>query len=229
MSLIWLEQHQRALPSPTSPRWHTDPLVIIDAGHGGHDGGAVANDIIEKEMALDLAKRVQRDLAASGVRVVMTRSADVFLPLEERAAFAAKHGAAAFISVHLNTDGEGGSAEGIETYFAAQKPLSSRQMETASKAEAPQGEELAAIVQRAVCMKTKAENRGTKARSYAVVSQAACPAVLVECGFITSTAESARLKRESYRDQVAGGIAQGVALFLQTQPLQTPLIATAAK
>jgi N-acetylmuramoyl-L-alanine amidase len=230
MSLVWLERQNTVLPSPTAPRWdETAPLVIVDAGHGGHDGGAVANGIIEKNLALDLARRVKRELEAAGLRVRTTRDTDVFLSLEDRAAFAAKHGAAAFVSVHLNTDGAGSDAEGIETYFAESKPLSSRQFPASQDNTAPSSADFATAVQRMVCANTQAQNRGTKARSYAVVAQAACPAVLVECGFITSEGESARLKRESYRDQVAAGIAQGVALFLQTQPAQHKLVATAAK
>jgi N-acetylmuramoyl-L-alanine amidase len=186
----------------------------VDAGHGGHDGGAVANDIIEKNLALDLARRVKRELEAAGLRVRTTRDSDTFLPLEDRAALAGKHQAAAFVSVHLNTDGAGSDAEGIETYFADSAPLSARQFASKPASSA----DFATAVQRMVCASTKAENRGTKARSYAVVAQAPCPAVLVECGFITSESESVKLKRESYRDQVAAGIAKGVVLFLQAQP-----------
>ncbi len=230
MSLVWLEQENGALRAPAVTPWdETAPLIIVDAGHGGHDGGAVANGVIEKNLSLDIARRLQRELEARGLRVRMTRDADVFLPLEERAAFAAKHGAAAFVSVHLNTDGEGSDAEGIETYFAEARPLSSRQLISTGSAPASGSADFAAAVQRSVCAGTKAQNRGTKARSYAVVAQAACPAVLVECGFITSDLESVRLKRESYRDQVAAGISRGVALFLQTQPSHTGLVASAGE
>ena len=225
-SLVWLERPNSALTAPALPRWdETAPLIIVDAGHGGHDGGAVANDIIEKNLALDLARRVKRELEAAGLRVRTTRDSDTFLPLEERAALAAKHQAAAFVSVHLNTDGSGSDAEGIETYFADSSPLSARQF-TSKPANSA---DFAAAVQRMVCTATKAQNRGTKARSYAVVAQASCPAVLVECGFITSESESAKLKRETYRDQVAQGIAKGVTLFLQAQPTRPGLIATAVK
>ena len=219
-ALVFLERQNAALPLPKQSRWDkTAPLVIVDAGHGGHDGGAVANGIIEKNLALDLARRVQHELEAVGLRVIMTRSSDTFLSLEARAALAGTHRAAAFVSVHLNTDGEGNAAEGIETYFAESQPLSSRQfIQTSVGTKAGTSVDFASTVQRMVCTATKAQNRGTKARSYAVVAQAPCPAVLVECGFITSTAESARLKRNDYRDQIAAGIARGVALFLQTQP-----------
>jgi N-acetylmuramoyl-L-alanine amidase len=109
---------------------------------------------------------------------------------------AAKHSAASFVSVHLNTDGEGSDTAGIETYFAVSAPLSARQL--TSKPASSAG--FASIVQRMVCASTKATKRGTKARSYAVVAQAACPAALVECGFITNTSESAKLKCDAYRD-----------------------------
>ena len=208
-----------ALPSQSC--WNeTVPLVVVDAGHGGHDGGAVANGVIEKNLSLDIANRVKKELQASGLRVVMTRTDDSFLSLDERAALAGTHQAAAFVSVHLNTDGAGSGAEGIETYFAESQTLSSRQLVPAgSNQRHNEGSsaEFASAVQHLVCGATKAENRGTKARDYAVVARAVCPAVLVECGFITSASESVRLKQAGYRDKIANGIARGVALFLQRQ------------
>lgn len=229
-SLVWLEQQNAALSAAALPQWDASaPLVIVDAGHGGHDGGAVSHGIVEKNLALDLARRLKDELETAGLRVRMTRDSDVFLPLEERAAHAARHSAAVFVSVHLNTDGEGSAAEGIETYFAEPRPLSTRQLASGQPLSASSASgDLAAAVQRQVCASTRAENRGTKARSYAVVAQAACPAVLVECGFITSPAESAKLKKETYRDKVASGIAQGVALFLQARPASAPLVVSAA-
>jgi len=224
-SLVWLERQNAALPTPAAARWDTAPLVIVDAGHGGHDGGAVANDVIEKNLSLDLSLRLKRELEAAGLRVLLTRDRDVFLSLDERAALAGKYQAAAFVSVHLNTDGSGSAAEGIETYFSKAPPLSSRQAALSAGQRLPDSAHFAATVQRLVCASTQAQDRGTKERSYAVVAQAPCPAVLVECGFLTSANEVARLKRESYRDQVAVGIARGVALFLQAQPLPPRLVA----
>lgn len=232
-SLVWLEQRQAAEPPASLRLWgERVPLVVVDAGHGGHDGGAVANGVVEKNLSLDIAKRLKRELEAAGVRVVMTRSGDRFLTLDERAALAGVHGAAAFVSVHLNTSGEGSEAEGIETYFSESKGLSARLMAVAGggqeRAEEG-GAEFAATVQRLVCETTRAVSRGTKARDYAVVARAACPAVLVECGFITSERESVRLKQVSYRDQIADGIARGVVLFLQTQGGGQAVVAAVAK
>lgn len=230
-SLVWLEQRRAAEPLPRERFWNeTAPLVVVDAGHGGHDGGAVANGVIEKNMSLDIASRLKEELEAAGVRVVMTRSGDRFLTLDERAAMAGTHGADAFVSVHLNTSGEGSEAEGIETYFSESKGLMARQVVSAGEGRREgDGAELAGVVQRLVCGATKAENRGIKARDYAVVARAACPAVLVECGFITSASESVRLKQAGYRDKVAGGIASGVVLFLQSRATRPGVIAAVAK
>jgi N-acetylmuramoyl-L-alanine amidase len=209
-SLVWLERQNAALPAPALPRWdETAPLIIVDAGHGGHDGGAVANEIIEKNLALDLARKVKRELEAAGLRVRTTRDSDIFLPLEDRAALAGKHQAAAFVSVHLNTDGAGSDAEGIETYYADSAPLSARQFASKPANSA----DFAAAVQRMVCTATKAQNRGTKARSYAVVVQAPCPAVLVECGFVSNSTERARMMTGEYRKRIAEGIAQGIIAY----------------
>ena len=221
-ALVWMEQEQAAAPLPRESVWNeATPVVVVDAGHGGHDGGAVANGVIEKNLSLDIAGRLKKELEAAGVRVVMTRSDDSFLSLDERAALAGMHQAAAFVSVHLNTDGEGSGAEGIETYFAEAKGLSARQLvpEGQGRGEGDSAE-FAKVVQRVVCGATRAENRGIKARDYAVVARAACPAVLVECGFITSSSESVRLKQAGYRDKVADGIARGVVLFLQTREMK---------
>jgi len=220
-SLVWLEQQRAAVPLPCQSCWaETAPLVVVDAGHGGHDGGAVAHGVIEKNLSLDIANRLKKELQAAGLRVVMTRTDDSFLSLDERAALASTHQAAAFVSVHLNTDGAGSGAEGIETYFAESQPLSTRQLLRAGSSQRHtdgSSAEFASAVQHLVCSATKAENRGTKARDYAVVARAVCPAVLVECGFITSPSESVRLKQAGYRDKIANGIARGVALFLQRQ------------
>lgn len=220
-SLVWLQQRQEVEPVPRVRVWtETAPLVVVDAGHGGHDGGAVAHGVIEKNLSLDIANRLKKELEAAGLRVVMTRSGDSFLSLDERAALAGTHHADAFVSVHLNTDGEGSAAEGVETYFAETKGLSARQVvSTGQGRTAGDGAEFAKVVQRLVCGATKAENRGTKARDYAVVARAACPAVLVECGFITSASEVVRLKEAGYRDKIADGIARGVVLFLQGRAL----------
>ena len=202
------------------------PLVIVDAGHGAGDGGAVANGLIEKNVALTLALKLREQLLAQGLRVKMTRGSDTFLPLEERAALANREGAAAFISVHLNSAGTDAEVNGIETYFSANKSLSAlravqKNLDLPSVAglRDHRGKRLAAVVQRMVCQTTKAANRGIKERDLTVVFGSACPAVLVECGFLTHAAEAKRLQNPDYQDKLALGLARGVTSFLHVQEL----------
>jgi N-acetylmuramoyl-L-alanine amidase len=204
------------------------PLVVIDAGHGGTDRGAAANRLIEKEATLDIARRLQRKLEAAGVRVQMTRQDDSFLSLDERAQIANECGASAFISVHLNTSGSGTTdGRGMETYFCESKSLSAvRQIrESLNIAEAGglrdlRGKKLAEIIQRITCARTQAANRGVKSKNYTVIQSTACPSVLVECGFMTDAAEASMLRREDYREKLAGGLSEGVCAFLQAQSMK---------
>ena len=82
------------------------------------------------------------------------------------------------------------------------------------------GEKLAGMIQRLVCKRVGAEDRGAKERNYTVVHHPACPAVLVECGFITHPAEAAQIKKEEHRERLAAGIAEAVCAFLHTQELK---------
>jgi N-acetylmuramoyl-L-alanine amidase len=220
-SLVWLEGRVSSLPQVKSGAWESEtqkiPLVLIDAGHGGHDGGAVANGLIEKNLTLEIATLLRDELIAKGLRVQMTREKDMFLPLESRAAQTARTGAAVFISVHINTDGKGSDADGIETYFAGRPSLATarRQVSTISRGNE---EALARLVQRHVCETTGANNRGIKQRDYVVIEEASCPALLVECGFLTNRQEAQRLKEAAHQQKIAQGIAAGVAQYLQTRP-----------
>jgi len=205
-----------AIPAIQIQPWEVDsaPLVVVDAGHGGHDGGAVANGFIEKNISLTLARKVREHLQKAGVRVRMTREKDRFLELEERCQVAAEVQADAFVSVHLNTSAAS-EVHGIETYFAATASLMAR------PARSSKGETLAQILQRHACRSTKAEDRGIKDSQLIVVMRTPCPAALVECGFLTNKEESRRLGRAEYQDDLARGIAEGMVEFLKgrTMPM----------
>jgi N-acetylmuramoyl-L-alanine amidase len=202
------------------------PLVVVDAGHGGGDGGAVWNGIIEKNLALTLALKLKTQLEQLGIDVQLTRSKDVFVSLEGRAAIANQAKADVFVSVHLNSIGNEVGVRGIETYFSTKKSLSAlRGMQVAYGLNTTvglrdrRGEKLAAVVQRLACQGTGAPDRGAKERSYTVVHGALCPAVLVECGFISNPKEAALLKTRSYQEKLAAGIARGISSYLHGQEL----------
>ena len=94
--------------------------IVIDPGHGDHDPGAVADDIYEKDITLDIALKTEKLLKDAGYKVRLTRDDDSFLELGERAEFANKRNAKVFVSIHCNSS-EDGSGQGIETYYGESK------------------------------------------------------------------------------------------------------------
>jgi N-acetylmuramoyl-L-alanine amidase len=167
--------------------------VVIDAGHGGYDrGGIPGQRVSEKDMTLDVARRLRSVLAASGYRVVMTRDSDVFVPLGTRTAIANSNRNAIFVSVHFNSAPRS-SAGGIETYFYSRDSLA-----------------LASAIHHYVSGGAPSENRGVRRRGYFVLRRTNIPAVLVECGFLTSPTEAAYVQNASYRQKLAEEIAAGV-------------------
>ena len=167
--------------------------VVIDAGHGGHDrGGIPGQRVAEKDMNLDVALRLRNVLSASGYRVVMTRSSDVFVPLGGRVAIANSYRNAVFVCIHFNATGRSG-ASGIETYFYSRDSLP-----------------LASAIHYYVTGGAPSANRGVRRRGYYVLRRTSIPAVLVECGFLTNPTEAAYAQSASYRQKLAEEIAAGV-------------------
>jgi N-acetylmuramoyl-L-alanine amidase len=196
------------------------PTVVVDAGHGGHDAGARNNGLREKDLTLDTAKRVERQLRKLGFPVVMTRRDDRFLELFDRAAIANKQPRALFVSIHFN-DNTTASGDGVETFYAGQKAAFSEDGWTLagmfkSKPELPpedQGAAFAQAVQASIVARLKVTDRGAKPRQFAVVRLTRCPAVLVEGGFLNNPAEARRLADPGYRTQLAAAIADGVQAY----------------
>ncbi len=167
--------------------------VVIDAGHGGYDrGGIPGQRVSEKDMTLDVARRLRSVLAASGYRVIMTRDSDVFVPLGTRTAIANSNRNAIFVSVHFNSATRRG-ASGIETYFYSRDSLA-----------------LASAIHHYVAGGSPSENRGVRRRGYFVLRRTNIPAVLVECGFLTNPNEASYVQNASYRQKLAEEIAAGV-------------------
>ncbi|MDA6790854.1 N-acetylmuramoyl-L-alanine amidase, partial [Escherichia coli] len=90
-------------------------IIVLDAGHGGKDPGTSGNELFEKEITLDVEKRVEAKLKKAGANVILTRSSDTFPTLEERVGIAKRNNAEIFVSIHANS-GEP-SANGTETYY----------------------------------------------------------------------------------------------------------------
>src|SRR6059058_3353813 len=182
-----------ARTSRTSESSGSLTTVVIDAGHGGHDrGGIPGQRIAEKDMTLDVAQRLKNVLSASGYRVVMTRSTDVFVPLGGRVAIANSYRNAIFVCIHFNATGRSG-ASGIETYFYSRESLP-----------------LASAIHYYVTGGAPSANRGVRRRGYYVLRRTSIPAVLVECGFLTNPTEAAYAQSVSYRQKLAEEIAAGI-------------------
>ena len=167
--------------------------VVIDPGHGGFDrGGIPGQRVPEKMVALDTALRLQKLLQRAGLRTVMTRSTDVFVPLLVRSAIANSERDAVFVSIHYNASPRS-SAHGIETY-----------------SENNRGAALASRIQRQLITRVSTENRGVRSAEYYVLRKCRLPAVLVECGFLTNPTEAQLALTPVYRQEVAEQIAAGI-------------------
>lgn len=170
--------------------------VILDPGHGGHDRGAGIGYVYEKHLALDTARRVQQLLQGAGLKVILSRSSDVFITLEDRSRLGNSRSNAVFVSVHYNYN-RSGSGHGIETYYCHEDSY-----------------RLAAYIQAYSIMQTGLTNRGVKSANFHVIRVTnRNPAVLVECGFVSNSAERASMMYGDYREKIAMGIAKGIIAF----------------
>jgi N-acetylmuramoyl-L-alanine amidase len=198
--------------------------VVIDPGHGGNNTGARsrANGAYEKTLTLDIALRVERLLRQHGVEAVLTRRSDVFVELGDRAAIANGARADAFVSIHLNWAADA-SVNGIETFFLppVSQPPSARSSWRFNNAAGFSGnrsdganELLAHHLHRALLSATGAADRRVRQARFAVLRDTRIPATLIECGYLSNAAEASRLSTESYREQLARGIAGGIVSYL---------------
>lgn len=170
--------------------------VVLDAGHGAHDRGASIGYVYEKHLALDTARRVEQLLRKAGLKVVMTRSRDVFIPLQDRSATGNRYRNAIFVSIHYNYN-RGGSGNGVETYHRYSSSYS-----------------LAAYIQAYLVQRTRMTNRGVKTANFHVIrATTKNPAVLVECGFVSNSTERSRMMTGEFRARIAEGIAQGIVAY----------------
>lgn len=170
--------------------------VILDPGHGGHDRGAGIGYVFEKHLALDTARRVGQLLEGAGLHVVLSRTSDYFITLEDRSRLGNSRSNAIFVSVHYNYN-KGGSGHGIETYYCHDDSYL-----------------LAAYIQAYAITQTNLTSRGVKSANFHVIRATnRNPAVLVECGFVSNSAERAAMMYGDYRERIALGIAKGILAF----------------
>jgi N-acetylmuramoyl-L-alanine amidase len=217
--------------------------IVIDPGHGGKDPGCYFSEAVkEKDIVLDLAKRLKRKIEGRvpGCEVLLTRTNDVFLPLDERTAFANVKKADLFISLHVNAHKQA-SIFGVETYFLNMATderavmVAARENATSEKnisdlqtilndlmlnTKISESSKLAYYVQDGMMIQIKENyksNRslGVKQAPFYVLIGAEMPAILIETGFITNYTERKRLMEEAYRDMIADGIVEGIESYIK--------------
>lgn len=215
--------------------------IVVDAGHGGHDPGAMHNGLREKDITLDVAQRLRRILENEyGFEVLMTRSDDRFVALEERTAFANSHGADLFVSVHVNSS-RNRKAKGIETYYLnfattpeamevaarenaiAEKNMGELQKLTTAIAlntKIEESRDFAGLIQTSLIGRLQKDystsSLGVKQAPFYVLIGAQMPSILAEISFISNQRESELLDNIPYRQSVAEGLAQGVKNYIET-------------
>jgi N-acetylmuramoyl-L-alanine amidase len=226
---------------PKKPMISKIRRVVVDPGHGGHDPGAVGqNGLQEKDVVLAIGLKLKELLKEElGLDVVMTRSTDVFIPLEERTAIANKVNADLFLSVHANA-APNRSAAGIETYYlnlaktdkvaqlAAKENGTSLEKVSVLQAilfdlmanyKLNDSAHLADEVQKSLHKKVRArysdvKNLGVKQGPFYVLVGATMPSILVEAAFLSNAQEESRLKDPAYLEMTAEGILDGVRSYI---------------
>ena len=227
-----------AVTETATPTLHRLRKVIIDAGHGGKDDGATSRyGLKEKRVVLEVAQKVKRGLEASGIQVVMTRGADVFIPLSERAQIANKNGADLFVSIHANasttpslngfevytlseaTDDQALAVERTENSVIRFEPGAHASLsnnlktilwelkETENRKESLRASQH--ISERVTGTVATAAKRQKSANFY-VLKWTECPAVLVELAYLSNRTDERRLRDPVYRTRIADAIVQGV-------------------
>jgi N-acetylmuramoyl-L-alanine amidase len=226
-----------AKPEPPAVEGKEPLVIVLDAGHGGEDSGAMCGSVMEKDLTLDVARRTELLLRAAGYQTVLTRDADRYLSLAERAAVANDEKNSLFVSIHFN-DGERAAASGVETYFAARQRttppglfgwLSFFKPTTEPQHLLTQSGNLARFLQAALVEHTRAVNRGTKTAQFYVIRNVRHPAALVEGGFITNPTDVTKLTTEKYRQEIASAISDGIHRFRRVTAPNEPTLAWAAQ
>jgi N-acetylmuramoyl-L-alanine amidase len=171
----------------------TFTTVVVDAGHGGKDSGAYRRSgPPEKMVTLDVAQRLERRLRESQIKTVMTRDSDVFIPLNDRVAMENGQKNAVFVSIHFNDSRKRGT-RGFETYYHSGASF-----------------DMANRIQQKLMTIPNSANGGIHTANFRVLRLANCPAVLVECGYLSNRSEGNQARDSEYRELLADRIAEAI-------------------
>ncbi len=240
-----IEQNGKLLVSRTDVAKTIEPLVrphrvpnvgkvqtiVVDPGHGGYDKGQVSRYGYEKDFALDVARKLRPLLLSKGLRVIMTREGDYFVPLEVRAQIANKARDSIYVSIHFNASNDDRNATGFEIFSFTPRGAPS----TSDSAVAPsalstqpgsavdaQSLALSACIYHSLLGHIPEYDRGIKRARFAVLRLTKVPAVLIEGGFLTEQGQCKLIAQKEWRAKLAHAISVGIesyrALGIKKQP-----------
>jgi N-acetylmuramoyl-L-alanine amidase len=217
--------------------------IVIDPGHGGHDLGTVGPEgLLEKNLVLSIAQDLQKQLQDKlGAQVVLTRTDDRFVSLEERTAIANQHRADLFISIHANSS-RVRSISGVETYYLdfanseAEKEVAAREnaiaennvrdledliKKIAQAEKSAESRELASIVQKRLYSESRkfsprTNNRGVRSAPFIVLIGANMPSVLAEVAFLSNPKDEKLLKKKTNRELLVNALFSGIENYMKT-------------
>ncbi len=176
--------------------------IVINPRHGGNDIGTKGvNGILEKDICLSIGKKVAGELSQyEDLQVILTRSEDTYVSVEDRVKMANYQGADAVVSIDANAQSNSNLAYGIETYYQANGMADSKK--------------LAKSIQDTISLYLNSRNRGIYPSNLQILKESEMPSVLIEVGFITNKREAKNLNNNSYQDKMAEGIAQGILRYI---------------
>lgn len=193
-------QTEMRVAVPDTPVSEIDRMVVVlDAGHGGKDTGALSGNIYEKDITIAVVQRMKRRLEEKGFQVVLTREDDCFVTLEERTQIANDAEADLFVSIHCNYyEGDAGIS-GLECYYQEDSVM---------------GKNLAEEIVSGLSDNGEIEVRSAKPENYFVLRNTEALAVLVELGFLSNKAECKKLTQTEYQEQLANNLVEYIAQVL---------------
>lgn len=173
--------------------------VVLDAGHGGSDYGAIREGINEKDITLDITQKVASILKSKGYKVALTRSDDTYVSLQDRVTFSEKETPEIFVSIHVNS-AVAVEPKGIETHYYHDY-----------------SKELARVVQNHLIKDIDTKDRGLLKSKFYVINHTTVPAILVETGFISNEEERNELVTEARKQKTAKAIAEGIIEYIKSE------------
>lgn len=188
----------------------TGKTVVIDAGHGGNDPGAVYGSVYEKVIALDIAKRLAGVLSSTyDYNVKLTRSNDTYLSLEQRVSLNKSYKGDVFVSLHANSSVYN-TAHGHEVLVPTSESYTTNPYVSASRS-------LGSSINKEIASRISTiQNRGVKYQNVYVVGRNVSPSTLVEYGFISNSSDRSYLTNTTYRQRMAEATASGIHQFMRS-------------